>query len=369
MVTILRRYWLAIVLGVAALLLVILLHPGDVPQQPAQQAEMHISGFYGGEKEQLVQDPEFQKILKDKYNIVLDAQKLGSVEMAHPQPGLIDKADFLWPSSSNVVALYDQANLPKKKSQAVFNSPIVFYSWREVTESLIKQGIVQKQGNATYIIDMPKFIRLVASSKSWSDIGVQGVTQQISVRTTNPTQSNSGLLFACLMSSVLNGGQPVDATSVQKVLPELKLFFQHLGLKEASSADLFQQYLTTGVGAKPLIAGYEAQIVSFVQQNAAYRDELVKTRTILYPQPTVWSSHPVIARTANGVKLIDALLDPELQKLAWKKHGFRPGVPGVKVNISDLNFPGLADEIKSVTDLPEPAVIDTIVSALTSSTP
>ena len=44
-------------------------------------------------------------------------------------------------------------------------------------------------------------------------------------------------------ANTLNGGEVVDDASVERVLPQLKLFFTRLGFMEQSSADLFQQYL------------------------------------------------------------------------------------------------------------------------------
>ena len=47
---------------------------------------------------------------------------------------------------------------------------------------------------------------------------------------------------------------------------------------------------------------------------------------MMYPTPTVWSSHVYIALDEAGTAGIDALLDEDIQRLAWEKHGFRTGV-------------------------------------------
>ena len=46
---------------------------------------------------------------------------------------------------------------------------------------------------------------------------------------------------------------------------------------------------------------------------------------MLYPTPTVWSAHVMIALDENGQILLNAMQDEEVQDLAWKKHGFRTG--------------------------------------------
>jgi hypothetical protein len=43
----------------------------------------------------------------------------------------------------------------------------------------------------------------------------------------------------------------------------------------------------------------------------------------VYLEPTVLSAHPLIALTDAATKIIPALLDPEIQALAWFEHGFR----------------------------------------------
>ncbi len=39
---------------------------------------------------------------------------------------------------------------------------------------------------------------------------------------------------------------------------------------ESSSSDLFDQFLKTGMGAKPLIAGYENQLLEFAVEKPGY---------------------------------------------------------------------------------------------------
>ena len=42
---------------------------------------------------------------------------------------------------------------------------------------------------------------------------------------------------------------------------------------------------------------------------------------MIYPTPTVWSTHVYIALDDQGKKGTEALLDEEVQRLAWEKHG------------------------------------------------
>src|SRR5262249_16167000 len=133
-----------------------------------------------------------------------------------------------------------------------------------------------------------------------------------------------GNMFAALLASVLNNGQVVTDSSLPKVLPTVRSFFDSQGFMEQSSDILFRQFLSLGMGAKPLIVGYESQILesaALTPGETRRQSEPIRT---LYPAPTVWSSHPLIAVTDNGKRLIEALQDPEIQKIAWERHGFRP---------------------------------------------
>ena len=90
---------------------------------------------------------------------------------------------------------------------------------------------------------------------------------------------------------------------------------------ESSSSDLFDQFLKTGMGAKPLIAGYENQLLEFAVENPNTWEQIKGDIVMMYPTPTVWSSHVYIALDEAGTAGIDALLDEDIQRLAWKNTG------------------------------------------------
>lgn len=322
-----------------------------------------LKGYMGGEKKGFLDDPEVKEILKDKYKITLDATKAGSIEMVQ---GDTQGLDFLWPSSQVALELFKMQSGKKiVKSEIIFNSPIVLYSWGLVTEALIKEGIVQKRENSYYIVDLPKLIQYVVDGKKWSEIGLNQLNGKIVIISTDPTKSNSGNMFSGLLASILNNGEVVDKASLNKVLPTVVQFYQKLGFLESSSGTLFQKYLKLGVGANPIVVGYESQIIEFSKEHPKDWSKLKnKQFTILYPEPTVWSSHPLIALTPDAKKLITALMDEEIQKLAWEKHGFRTGVTGIINDPSVLDIVGIPESITKVLRMPHPEVMNQIIEAL-----
>jgi hypothetical protein len=110
--------------------------------------------------------------------------------------------------------------------------------------------------------------------------------------------------------------------------------------------------------------GYENQLVEFVLANPRSRNDILNSVCILYPLPTVWSSHPVIALTDKGERLIEALNDGEIQDLAWRMHGFRTGLMGVTQDPAALGVPNMASSIDSVIPLPTAAAMVRIVETL-----
>ena len=118
------------------------------------------------------------------------------------------------------------------------------------------------------------------------------------------------------------------------------------------------------MGAKPLIAGYESQLLEFAVQEAETWAQIRDDIVIVYPTPTVWSSHVYIALDEVGARGVDALLDQDVQRLAWEKHGFRTGVYDAPTDIQQFDVPGVAEEVTQVAPMPSAAVMEQIIAAL-----
>ena len=98
---------------------------------------------------------------------------------------------------------------------------------------------------------------LVIAGRAWDEIGVTDMNGTVSVQTTDPARSNSGLQFSGLLANVLNGGRVVDSATVQTHLPEIRAFFAGQGFMVETSGDLFAQFLVLGRGAAPIVAGLD----------------------------------------------------------------------------------------------------------------
>lgn len=326
-----------------------------------QTPTVTLNGYLGGEKIGVLEDEDIKKIMASKYHIDMNYSKAGSLEMIDlDHTGM----DYLFPSSRVAGDLYKEKIGNPVKSEIIFITPIVFYTHKSVEEALEKQHLVTDLGNGAKGIDMKGFVQLMLDDTKWSDIGLDELCGPVTVATTDPVRSNSGNMFAALLANVLTDSGLADESNVQEVLPDLQKIFEKSGYMESSSGDLFSQFLRTGVGAKPIMAGYESQLLEFAVENpddwASLKDDIV----ILYPVPTIWCAHPYLAITQQGVQGIDALLDADVQKIAWEKHGFRTGVSNASANISGFQVDGLESVVTRVVATPNAKTMQTIIAAL-----
>lgn len=323
------------------------------------QTVTEINGYVGGEKIGLLEDEEVQDILRDRYRLVIDYAKAGSIDMVTDDA---EGRDFLFPSNQTALELYKQVHGDPVKSEIILNTPIVLYTRSAVAQALVDSGLAVVT-NGVYTVDMEKLTETIEAGTTWEEIGLPQLYSSVSVGTTDPTKSNSGNMFAGLLANTLCGGV-ADESNLAEILPRLQNIFQKLGYMESSSSDLFDQFLKTGMGAKPLIAGYENQLLEFAVENPDTWEQIKGDIVMMYPTPTVWSSHVYIALDGAGTAGIDALLDEDIQRLAWEKHGFRTGVYDTPTDAAHFGVSGIAEELTQVAPMPDANTMDRIIKAL-----
>lgn len=317
-------------------------------------------GYVGGEKMRFLGNPKTEKILKGRYGITLDARKAGSLEMVS-EPALISQnPDFYWPSSQVAQVLARDNGLQPRGDDIVFNSPIVLFSWLPIATALTERGIARPMGDAgtAYAVDTRKLLDLIVAGKQWSDLGIDELYGSIMLFSTDPTRSNSGNQFAAMAATVLAGGTP-SGPAFDTALATLSEIYTRMGYMEHSSSDLFDQYLRTGMGTKPIVAGYENQLIEFAFEDRdrwnTLADAPVKP-VILYPEPTVYSSHVLMAMSDAGEVLAEALKDDELQSLAWREHGFRSGF-SASTDPTLIPVQGVPAQVTKIIPMPPPPSI------------
>ena len=323
----------------------------------------------GGEKMGCLKDPKVTKLLLDEYHLQLAPEKEGSVEMVQePATGY----DAIWPASEYCKQIFEdrarRSGQTDYKTADIFSSPLVVMSWPLITDALQRRHIVQDQAGTLFLSDMPALLKLIEARTRWKDVdtSLAMIYGAVNVKSTDPSRSNSGSMFMGLIANLMNGGEPCPPDQIEKFLPRIKAISARMGLKESSSGDIFQHFMSQGVGAYPMMVVYENQ---FLEALALGQQGLVDQVRILYPQPTVWASHPFIALTANGRRLMEALQDERLQRMLWEQHGFRSAAAGAMNDPTVFKVRGVPQQIVSAMPSPEWEVMQRITEELTSVRP
>ena len=223
---------------------------------------------------------------------------------------------------------------------------------------------MHKGPNGQLLADVTRIGALIDEGARWQeDLGLT-IYGPFKVFSTHPAKSNSGNIWSGLLATVFNGGQTPIKDDLPTLLPRIKAYFDAMGHMEASSGDIFENFLKQGMGARPVIVGYENQMVEFLQANAQYADMIKSKIRVIYPEPTIFASHPLISLTSDCNRLAEALVDPDLQAIAWAEHGFRTGLIGVENDPADIKAATLPETIALVVPMPSAAVMDAIIGAL-----
>lgn len=370
-----RSWILPVVALVLAFLLLAVYYLGfrEAPQEQVQEQHIIVTGYTGSEKIAFLRDPEIVEILASK-GLRVDAHKRGSMEQV-TSPESVDQ-DFLWPANSEQkIAIEKRSDLKgRPKSESIFSSPIVYYSWAEVVDALLGKGVTKemyvdgdgKSHAIYYVSDLGRFVDAVLKGQTWSDMGVAflGDRKRFEIRSTHPALSNSGTTNAVLVGLMYAAYDPLG---VEAKVDDVVRFYSHLPFLEEyhSSQLLFDDFLSMGVGRHPLIVGYENQIIEAIvhMTNASDIEDIRQKVRILYPRPTVWNNHPFLALNEKGVRLMEALLDSRIQEIAWKRFGFRTATLRGEVDPADVAIDGVPRRVTGV-GMPDYQVMQKLVSEL-----
>jgi hypothetical protein len=324
-----------------------------------------LRGYAGGEKIAFIENPKTASALKH-FGLALIADRAGSVDQVRDPQLLGTKPQFLWPSSSSLVALA-RRNVKVLRDQVIFNSPIVIYSWTPFAEGLVRAGMAVKE-HEHYYVDAKQLIDAVLARRPWKELGQPDLYGTVRLIATDPNKSNSGFMFAGLAGNLL-AGDVVTMENLPMVLPPLTELFRGMGYKPDSSGKVFDDYIAGGPGADPLVVGYENQLVEWIIQDP---DRWARVEAAggpakpvaLYPRPTVFSAHPLLALTPESLRLIDALMSLELQTIGWRDHGFRGPLGSIGADTNDVIKGRMPAQIASVAPMPDIEVMLKILAAL-----
>ena len=285
-----------------------------------------ITGVIGSEKRAFFEDPEVRKVLA-RHGLEVAVDTAGSRRIATDVD--LSTHDFAFPSSTPA----GEKIVSRVANRGVFtpfHSPMAVATFLPTLEVLEREGVARQEAGH-WLIDMARYAELAGSGQRWRDLGPEYPSPRtVQISSTDIRTSNSAAMYLSILSWVVrDGGVVTTDAQVTEVIEAVSPLFVGQGYTESTSAGPFADYLAQGIGARPMVLAYEAQ---FLGEKMARDSRIRDDMELAYPEPTINSTHMLVALTDAGAELGRALTeDPELQRLA-AEHGFRPGDPALFVS-------------------------------------
>lgn len=321
---------------------------------PRLSGDEVLTGIIGSEKRSFFEDPEVREILSE-HNIEVQFTTAGSRGIA-TDPRLAE-VDFAFPSSAPAA----QKIAGEHDNQGVstpFYSPMAVATFTPIMQLLEPSGVARRSGDH-WVIDMARYVEMTEQGTRWRDLGdTYPSPRAVQIATTDIRTSNSAAMYLAILSWVEGDASIAQTSDVPALVPKVAPLFTGQGYTESSSAGPFGDYLSQGVGSKPLVMVYEAQ---YLEQQMAQNSRIKGDMTLAYLSPTTLSNHSVVAFSDSGAELARLLReDPDLQRLA-AAHGFRTNDPAVFTDT--LAEHGVAEPppLYDVVDTPSYEVLEELI--------
>jgi hypothetical protein len=326
-----------------------------------------VTGIIGSEKKEFFDDPKVKAAFA-AHGYDVQVKTAGSRQIA-TSPALAT-SDFAFPSSAPAAEKIKAENKSVKGTYSPFFSPMAVATFKPVAELLDNAGIAQKDAAGTWSIDMGAYLKAVAEGKRWNQLPgadkLYNSNRTVLMTSTDIRSSNSAAMYLAIASSEANGDKVISTEAEEdKILPQMAGLFLNQGFSESSSGGPFGDYLSQGMGSKPMVMVYESQF--FGQQMSdtgsnAITDDMV----LMYPQSSVLSKHIVVALTDNGNTVGQLLTDdPELNTLA-AQHGFRPKDRSKLVTALEEHHLPLPEPLVDVVEPPSYERLESLISKISA---
>jgi hypothetical protein len=235
-------------------------------------------------------------------------------------------------------------------------------------------GVATKQEDY-YLLDMDQLLDMFVNNVTWADLEDNSgydVNKRVLISSTDVRSSNSAAMLLALASFVLNDNNIVQDTSevAGEKMDILTNLFQAQGFQAGSSAVPFNDYLTMGIGKAPIVMIYESQFIYQSTSEGGMKPGMV----LVYPQPTIYTKHFIIALSEEG-DLLGKLLrndpdlqeDPQLQEAASElqklaiEHGFRNADATYFAEFTRQNNVVVSDTLVNVIEPPTYEVLEAMI--------
>lgn len=283
-----------------------------------------VEGVVGSEKVEFFQDPEVRQVFADNgYSV--EVSKSGSWRMA--QLDGLTGYDFAFPASeiaaTNISETHSDAVLSTHKP---FFSPMAIATFKPVIELLESADVAKQDAQGRWQIDIEAYLKLVSEDTRWRDLpgaaDLYNSPRTVLITSTDIRTSNSAGMYLALAAYVLNDHNVVaNRGQADAHLELLTKLFVAQGYAGSSSTAPFDDYLSQGMGAVPMVMVYEGQ---FLEEQRAENSRITDSMVLAYPSPTIFSVHTGVTFSEEGRAVMQLLeTDPKLAELL-AAHGFRP---------------------------------------------
>ncbi|GAA0398432.1 hypothetical protein GCM10009530_57650 [Microbispora corallina] len=340
---------LALLLGVAVVAAVVLGNRGS-GGGGGPAALVTVRGVIGSEKKPFFDDPGVRAAFA-RHGLRVEVDTAGSREIATSVD--LRKYDFAFPSSVPAAEKIKQER-GATRVYSPFYSPMAIATFQPIVDVLAKAGVVRDSGGGYQVLDLGKFLGLVAKGTRWDALPgntAYPARKRVLLTTTDIRTSNSAAMYLAATSYVANDDDVVSSSSqVATVAPIVAPLFLDQGYSESSSEAPFEDYLAIGAGKTPMVVIYEAQYASrLFAADGAIRPDM----RLIYPSPTVLSKHTLVPFTDKAAEVGRLLQeDPAFARLE-AKYGFRTSDPRVFAGLvasSKAPIPaGLVDVVEPPT--------------------
>lgn len=323
-----------------------------------------ITGVVGSEKKAFFEDQRVKdELAANGLEVKIDTA--GSRDIANTD---LSKYDFAFPSSAPAAEKIADKVKPKT-TYSPFYSPMAIASYKPVMELLAKNGVASQNDKGVWHVNMGAYMKLVENGTKWKDLTgadkLYNSPRSVLISSTDIRKSNSAAMYLSLASYTLNNDFPVS-TDVQadKVLPVASKLFLNQGYSESSSDDPFQNYLSQGMGAVPMVMIYESQYVGeAINDSSRLTDQMV----LAYPDPTVFSKHTLIPVTAKADKLGNLLVSDQKLVELTADYGFRPASNSAIFNkASDEHKVAIDKDILNIANAPSYEMLESMLTKITN---
>jgi hypothetical protein len=323
-----------------------------------------VTGVIGSEKKPLFEDPEVRAIFAES-GFDVQITTAGSRQIATTVD--LTGVDFVFPSSAPAAEKIKRET-GASSVYAPFYSPMAIATFTPIAELLQAAGIASQDASGTWHLDMAAYLAAAEAGTRWNELPGAAESypssRNVLISSTDIRQSNSAAMYLSMASYVANGNEIVSSPDAEaNVIDRMAQLFLEQGFSASSSEAPFEDYLSQGIGSKPMVMVYEAQFLGR-QMSTTGRSGITSDMLLMYPEPTVFSKHTVVPLTDNGERIGQLLVDdPRLARLA-ARYGFRPADAALFAETLEANGLAVPPAPIDVIEPPSYEALESMISAI-----